>query len=144
MGTRRRAQHPQAAGRPHGAAGDAGLGGGLAPAPVAAALCDLGAGDAARRRQGLLVRPAAGHRSGAAAPVADGAEPAAARRPLRTAAAALLRLIRARPVPSWRFKENRPMTVLTTARLRLEPCEDRHLAGLHAMNSDPAVMRYIT
>jgi RimJ/RimL family protein N-acetyltransferase len=36
------------------------------------------------------------------------------------------------------------MTVLTTPRLRLEPITDAHLAGLHAMNSDPEVMRYIT
>lgn len=36
------------------------------------------------------------------------------------------------------------MTVLTTARLRLEPFADDHLDGLWAMNSDAAVMRYIT
>lgn len=36
------------------------------------------------------------------------------------------------------------MTVLTTTRLRLEPMSDAHLDGLFAMNSDPAVMRYIT
>lgn len=36
------------------------------------------------------------------------------------------------------------MTVLETARLRLEPMTEAHLDGLHAMNSDPAVMRYIT
>jgi RimJ/RimL family protein N-acetyltransferase len=36
------------------------------------------------------------------------------------------------------------MTVLDTARLRLEPMTEAHLDGLHAMNSDPAVMRYIT
>jgi RimJ/RimL family protein N-acetyltransferase len=36
------------------------------------------------------------------------------------------------------------MTVLTTPRLRLEPITDAHLDGLHAMNSDPEVMRYIT
>lgn len=36
------------------------------------------------------------------------------------------------------------MTILTTARLRLEPITDAHFDGLHAMNSDPAVMRYIT
>lgn len=33
---------------------------------------------------------------------------------------------------------------LTTARLRLVPCADEHLDGLHALNSDPEVMRYIT
>jgi len=36
------------------------------------------------------------------------------------------------------------MTVLTTARPRLEPFADAHLEGLHAMNADPEVMRYIT
>jgi RimJ/RimL family protein N-acetyltransferase len=36
------------------------------------------------------------------------------------------------------------MTVLTTARLRLEPMVDAHLDGLHAMNADPEVMRYIS
>jgi RimJ/RimL family protein N-acetyltransferase len=36
------------------------------------------------------------------------------------------------------------MTVLTTARLRLEPFSETHLEGLHAMNADPEVMRYIT
>jgi len=36
------------------------------------------------------------------------------------------------------------MTILTTARLRLEPITDAHCDGLFAMNSDPAVMRYIT
>jgi len=36
------------------------------------------------------------------------------------------------------------MTILTTARLRLEPFELKHVDGLHAMNSDPEVMRYIT
>lgn len=36
------------------------------------------------------------------------------------------------------------MTVLHTPRLRLEPFSDEHLIGLNAMNSDPAVMRYIT
>ena len=36
------------------------------------------------------------------------------------------------------------MTVLFTARLRLEPLSERHLDGLHAMNSRPEVMRYIT
>lgn len=34
--------------------------------------------------------------------------------------------------------------VLTTERLRLEPLANAHLAGLHAMNTDPEVMRYIT
>lgn len=36
------------------------------------------------------------------------------------------------------------MTVLHTARLRLEPITEAHLDGLFAMNSDPAVMRYIS
>jgi RimJ/RimL family protein N-acetyltransferase len=36
------------------------------------------------------------------------------------------------------------MTVLTTARLRLEPFSEAHFEGLHAMNADPEVMRYIT
>jgi RimJ/RimL family protein N-acetyltransferase len=36
------------------------------------------------------------------------------------------------------------MTVLTTARLRLEPFDDAHLEGLHAIDTDPEVMRYIT
>lgn len=36
------------------------------------------------------------------------------------------------------------MTILTTARLRLEPFADSHLDGLHAMNSDAEVMRYIS
>ncbi len=36
------------------------------------------------------------------------------------------------------------MTILTTARLRLEPCNDHHLQGLHVVNRDPEVMRYIT
>jgi RimJ/RimL family protein N-acetyltransferase len=36
------------------------------------------------------------------------------------------------------------MTILETPRLRLEPMVELHLDGLAAMNSDPAVMRYIT
>jgi RimJ/RimL family protein N-acetyltransferase len=36
------------------------------------------------------------------------------------------------------------MTILTTARLRLEPMADAHLDGLNAMNADPEVMRYIS
>ncbi len=36
------------------------------------------------------------------------------------------------------------MTILTTGRLRLEPFDDRHLDGLHAMNRLPEVMRFIT
>ena len=36
------------------------------------------------------------------------------------------------------------MTILSTARLRLEPFNDHHLEGLNAVNSDPQVMRYIT
>lgn len=36
------------------------------------------------------------------------------------------------------------MTTLTTTRLRLEPFSDAHLPGLHAMNREPEVMRYIT
>ena len=35
------------------------------------------------------------------------------------------------------------MTVLTTDRLRLEPFHERHADGLHAMNTDPDVMRYL-
>lgn len=35
------------------------------------------------------------------------------------------------------------MTILETARLRLEPCAPEHLEGLHAMNRLPEVMRYI-
>jgi RimJ/RimL family protein N-acetyltransferase len=34
--------------------------------------------------------------------------------------------------------------VLTTRRLRLEPCAPEHLSGLHTLNADPQVMRYIT
>ncbi|MBC3918843.1 GNAT family N-acetyltransferase [Undibacterium sp. CY18W] len=36
------------------------------------------------------------------------------------------------------------MTILTTARLRLEPFTDSHFEGLSRMNSEPEVMRYIT
>ncbi|HSI48701.1 MAG TPA: GNAT family N-acetyltransferase [Ideonella sp.] len=36
------------------------------------------------------------------------------------------------------------MTTLTTARLRLEPFTDSHVAGLNALNADPEVMRYIS
>ena len=36
------------------------------------------------------------------------------------------------------------MTVLLTPRLRLEPLQARHFDGLHRLNSDPVVMRYIT
>lgn len=36
------------------------------------------------------------------------------------------------------------MTILTTPRLRLEPITDSHLLGLHAVNGDAEVMRYIT
>jgi RimJ/RimL family protein N-acetyltransferase len=36
------------------------------------------------------------------------------------------------------------MTVLTTPRLRLEPMSAAHFEALHAMNSDPDVMRYIS
>lgn len=39
---------------------------------------------------------------------------------------------------------SRTMTILTTARLRLEPMTDAHLQGLFEMNRDPEVMRYIT
>ena len=35
------------------------------------------------------------------------------------------------------------MTILLTARRRLEPFGEHHLDGLHAMNSRPEVMRYI-
>jgi len=34
-------------------------------------------------------------------------------------------------------------TILHTKRLRLEPFDERHLDGLHAMNSRPEVMRYV-
>ncbi len=36
------------------------------------------------------------------------------------------------------------MSILTTARLRLEPFADEHLADMNAMNSDPEVMRYLS
>jgi hypothetical protein len=36
------------------------------------------------------------------------------------------------------------MAVLTTPRMRLEPVGDAHFDGLFALNSDPAVMRFIT
>lgn len=36
------------------------------------------------------------------------------------------------------------MTTLTTPRLRLEPITEAHFEDLFALNSDPAVMRYIT
>jgi RimJ/RimL family protein N-acetyltransferase len=36
------------------------------------------------------------------------------------------------------------MTVLSTARLELQPFDDQHYDGLRALNSDPQVMRYIT
>jgi RimJ/RimL family protein N-acetyltransferase len=36
------------------------------------------------------------------------------------------------------------MTILTTARLRLEPMTDSHFDGLFHMNSQPEVMQYIT
>jgi len=36
------------------------------------------------------------------------------------------------------------MSVLLTPRLRLEPLDDRHFQGLHELNRDPVVMRYIT
>jgi RimJ/RimL family protein N-acetyltransferase len=36
------------------------------------------------------------------------------------------------------------MTTLITPRLRLEPLDDSHFDGLHALNRDPVVMRYIT
>jgi RimJ/RimL family protein N-acetyltransferase len=52
-----------------------------------------------------------------------------------------------RPTPAFFIPANltwRNMTVLTTPRLRLEPMNDAHFDALHAMNSDPAVMRYIT
>jgi len=34
--------------------------------------------------------------------------------------------------------------LLTTARLRLEPYTDAHVEGLHRLNSDPEVMRFLT
>lgn len=36
------------------------------------------------------------------------------------------------------------MAILTTARLRLDPFNLSHLDGLHEMNADPEVMRYIS
>jgi RimJ/RimL family protein N-acetyltransferase len=39
---------------------------------------------------------------------------------------------------------NRFGLVLTTPRLRLEPCHPDHLKGLQALNADPVVMQYIT
>ena len=36
------------------------------------------------------------------------------------------------------------MTILTTARLRLEPVCAAHYAGLRVLNTDPAVMRFIS
>lgn len=36
------------------------------------------------------------------------------------------------------------MTILVTARLRLEPLADLHLDGFNAMNADPEVMRSLT
>ncbi len=36
------------------------------------------------------------------------------------------------------------MTILTTARLRLEPFDDAHIDGLNVMDADEEVMRYIT
>lgn len=36
------------------------------------------------------------------------------------------------------------MTILQTERLRLEPFADQHFEGLHAIDSDPEVMRYIS
>lgn len=38
---------------------------------------------------------------------------------------------------------HRSMIVLETPRLRLLPLDDEHLAGLHAINGDPAVMEFI-
>ena len=35
------------------------------------------------------------------------------------------------------------MTILTTARLRFEPFDERHVDGLQAMNRDPEVQRYL-
>lgn len=36
------------------------------------------------------------------------------------------------------------MTILITSRLRLEPIDDHHFDGLHAMNRRPEVMRFIS
>ena len=36
------------------------------------------------------------------------------------------------------------MTFLSSPRLRFEPIDDQHLAGLFELNADPEVMRYIT
>lgn len=38
----------------------------------------------------------------------------------------------------------RPEFEIKTVRLMLVPCNDEHLDGLHELNSDPEVMRYIT
>jgi RimJ/RimL family protein N-acetyltransferase len=35
------------------------------------------------------------------------------------------------------------MTILTTTRLRFEPFAEHHMDGLHAMNRDPEVQRYL-
>nr|WP_314545339.1 GNAT family N-acetyltransferase [uncultured Massilia sp.] len=35
------------------------------------------------------------------------------------------------------------MTILTSPRMRFEPLDDIHADGLHAMNSDPEVMRWL-
>lgn len=37
-----------------------------------------------------------------------------------------------------------PYPLLATPRLRLEPCDLGHLDGLHAIDADPLVMRFIT
>jgi RimJ/RimL family protein N-acetyltransferase len=37
-----------------------------------------------------------------------------------------------------------PMTILTTARLRLEPLDSSHLDGMQGVNSDAEVMRFIS
>jgi len=36
------------------------------------------------------------------------------------------------------------MTIIETPRLRLQPFDDSHIDGLHAMNADVEVMRYLT
>jgi hypothetical protein len=42
------------------------------------------------------------------------------------------------------FNHVRPLTVLHTARLRLEPITDQHLDGVYEMDREAEVMRYIS
>jgi RimJ/RimL family protein N-acetyltransferase len=41
------------------------------------------------------------------------------------------------------FFDQIAMTILHTARLRLEPVTDKHYDAMHAMNSDTEVMTYL-